>query len=163
MIAPFFPGSSLADPAARERPRPLNAAQKILFGGLATLAGCLFLLANYQNLISRQRTTGDDLKSDSVAMGAWLRQELIRPQSLRAANLALPVRVWPPYAGNLDFFQLIYGAGFLNRIEVDSDPVFKNPRPGQVVVSSIECKDPRLTLVARVGSYFVYECKESIH
>jgi hypothetical protein len=156
MAAPFFPRLGSMAPAAQTRPKPLPRAQKLIVWGLAISAGFFYLRVNYQNVVERLDWINNS-GANGVAMGAWLRQELIRPRILRPRNLALPLRIHNIDVGNAKVWPVIYGAGALNRLEIRNEASPETLRPGQVLISPTQIKDPCLAVISNMGPFFIYE------
>lgn len=152
MLAPFFSGVDDAPGGSQPPYRPLHIAQKLTLAGFAALSVCCFLSINYRYCMERIKNVG----TDTVAVGAWLRQEMIQPRVLKRRDLTLPVRIHKPVGVDFNIYPLVYEAQFLNKLEIGDKDSIETVRPGQIFVSPVRISDPRAQSVTQVGSFFIY-------
>lgn len=162
LVAPFFPDSSRWPRQGSTPSPPLQNSQKYLMAGLALLAGCFLVLVNYQMALTQLYAPFDNHKgADGIAMGAWLRQEMISPRILEPEDLKMPVYILEPKIMHFpvmsQYLAVLYGAGFMNRIEEGHSDSIDSARPGQIVVTLAPQLDPRCKLITRIGAFYVYK------
>jgi hypothetical protein len=124
---------------------------------LATIALSWFA-ANHMKTFALQRSA-NELDSDAIALGAWLRQEILRPQHLKAGPAAVPIRVWVAEPALFPTLAIQYAAGFPARIEEwksEYEPGLSSMRVGQYLISDREVREPALIPQERHGRFTVY-------
>jgi hypothetical protein len=161
MLAPFLLS---ADFFGNSRLRPWFSfkTEGLLRASLLVAASSAYLLFNYQQTIARQRMA-NTVQSDSIALGALLRQETIRPQLLADVDMSRPVRLWltdMPAGPRLEaLLSITYTAGYIDRMDIDPgapaaeiDSLTRN----QALVAMGELHDARLAHVCSVGRFRIY-------
>ena len=107
----------------------------------------------------RERRELNSIDSNAIAVGVWLRQELVEPQLLELKPDSPPVRIWTPGPPWFRDINIAFAAGFPSRVEVfnaEDGPGFNSLQSGQYVITPIELNDPRLVRQLEMGSYKVY-------
>lgn len=125
----------------------------VLVGSL----GFFWVWDNHQRTL-RERRMGDPMDSNAIAVGAWLRQEIIHPQLLDLPPNGPPIRVWIPGPPWFRDINIAYGAGYPDRVEVINtpNPGYDTMQPSQYLVTSEDLSDPRMSLATTMGKYRVY-------
>jgi hypothetical protein len=153
------PLRSLLGREARSEARSTAGGRRVSATGvvLATIALSWFL-ANHLKTFDLLRS-GNDLDADAIAVGAWLRQEIIRPQALQAGPAGVPIRLWLAEPTLYPMLAILYTSGFPGRIEEwknEYEPGLSSMRAGQYLISDRELREPALIPRERHGRFTVY-------
>jgi hypothetical protein len=128
----------------------------------AVLAGAIFVswaLANHLEVLERRRSA-TVLDADSIALGAWLRQEIERPQRLPGLSPAVPIRLWLQEPSLYPMLAIVYAAGYPDRVQEwkGADPA-ASLKAGQYLVSDRPVDDANLVRQVVHGRYTVYRAQ----
>lgn len=153
-LVPYCRAARNASWSHWKRAEPRRVAGAI---ALVLLSGT-WILDNQQKLFTRQRLA-NDLDADAIALGAWLRLEMIRPQSLRPVPDGLPIRLWHSQPDQFRSLAIVYASGnpgWIEQWHAPATPGIDSLRPGQYLITDQPVADPRIEKVTAIGRYAVY-------
>ncbi len=130
--------------------------QRIAAIALVGLVGVFWAWDNQARAMRSLRAAGGP-DTDAIAVGAWLRAEMLTPHLLDLGASAPPVRVWTD--SHLKDLAILYACGLLGRLEQwepDADPV-DSMKQGQYLVTDREIQNTKLTLQFKLARYNVYQ------
>jgi hypothetical protein len=137
---------------ARAQPR----YQRIGAVALVALVGVFWAWDNQARAMSSLRAAGGP-ETDMIAVGSWLRAEMLAPHLLELGVSAPPVRVWTD-SHNKEL-AIYYACGLLDRLEKwepQANPV-DSMQQGQYLVTDRDVQNTKLTLRFKVARYNVYQ------
>jgi hypothetical protein len=123
---------------------------------LVALAGVLWAWQNQALAVRSLRGAGGP-ETDAIAVGTWLRAEMMTPHLLDLGAGAYPVRVWTD--SHLKDLAVLYACGLLDRLEQwepDTNPI-DSMQQGQYLVTDRDIPATRLTLRFKVARFNVYQ------
>lgn len=130
--------------------------QRIGAVALVALVGVFWAWDNQARMMRSLRGAGGP-ETDAIAVGTWLRAEMLTPRLLDLGASASPVRVWTD--SHLKDLAILYACGLLGRLEQwepDKDPV-DSMQQGQYLVTDRDIQNTKLTLQFKVARYNVYQ------
>jgi hypothetical protein len=123
------------------------------------------------SILLRPTSGPGTFRSDTLALGAWLRAEMENPGHLSKLNLSQPIRysVAIEYMGYKRMV-LKYYVGDPGRVSAPDAPsptslqarneLVESLAPGQILVTDYVLDDARLRPVIQIGQYFVFEAAD---
>ena len=130
--------------------------QRIGALALVALVGVFWAWDNHALAMRSLRGAGGP-DTDAIAVGTWLRAEMLTPHLLDLGASASPVRVWTD--SHLKDLAILYACGLLGRLEQwepDTAPV-DSMQQGQYLVTDRDIQNTKLTLRFKVARYNVYQ------
>ena len=123
---------------------------------LVALVGMFWAWDNQARMMRSLRGAGGP-ETDAIAVGSWLRADMLTPHLLDLGASAPPVRVWTD--SHLKDLAILYACGLLGRLEQwepDANPV-DSMQQGQYLVTDRDTQNTKLTLQFKVARYNVYQ------
>jgi hypothetical protein len=123
---------------------------------LVALVGVFWAWDNQARAMNSLRAAGGP-ETDMIAVGSWLRAEMLAPHLLELGAAAPPVRVWTD-SHNKDL-AIYYACGLLDRLEQwapQANPI-DSMQQGQYLVTDRDIQNTKLTLRFRVARYNIYQ------
>jgi hypothetical protein len=147
-LSPLLDLLSLA--RAHSRRRRIGAV------ALVALVGVFWAWDNQARAMNSLRAAGGP-ETDMIAVGSWLRAEMLAPHLLELGDAAPPVRVWTD-SHNKEL-AIYYACGSLDRLEKwepQANPI-DSMQQGQYLVTDRDIQNTKLTLRFKVARYSIYQ------